>query len=308
MIRYPGLDDNQSVFLEQQLTNLRAAVKKKLPELKMLKSFPITMNSPRGAQQIKVPIVSLIGRAKIIASNATDIPRADVTVAEVTADVREIADSFGILQREIENAAFANVPLSTWRMSAALRAMEQEINRILVSGDSASGLLGLLAENSYFNKFANPSGAPWTMNTDPADIVADIGYLVQYAFDNTNGVEESKRVIFSSRYWSILIKKRAGTLDNKKIITEIRETWPDVEFGYAADLNEVTNPRTGSGTVPVAIAHSNDPEAAALELPLLNEMMPTERKGLEYETIVRSLCAGVLAPRPMSVSIMDFPS
>lgn len=309
MIRFPGLDDRQSVFLNQELTTFRKTIIKKRPGLKLLTKFPISMNSPVGAETIKVPILDFTGVAKVIARNSTTIPKADVTLDEVNADVHEVANYFETYLREIENASFAGRPLAQNRMQAALRSMEQGLNNVLLYGDPDNNLLGLLSETSYFNKFANPSGAPWTNASDPADIFADMAYLVMYSFANSEGVEMTKRVLMGTQYWTILTTKRAGTLDNKKLIAEIRETWPDVDFDYVPQLNSVTNPRTGSGSVPVIIAFDHkDPEAAAFEIPLMNQMLPPERKGLAFETIVRSLTAGILSSRPKSISIMDFPA
>lgn len=304
-----GMDSTQSVFLAEQLTEWRRALYKKRPALKLLTKFPISMNTPIGAETIKVPIIDFVGVAKIISSASTTIPRADATLTTITAEIKEVADSFGILLRELEQAAFSGQPLSEFRMKAALRGMEQGLNNILLYGNDENNLTGLLSPGSYFNKFANPSGAPWTMASDPNDIWADIAYLIMYSYNVSDGVENTRRVLFPTSYWSIIQTKKMGTLDQRTILQSMRETWPDIDFDSIPQTAAVTNPRTESGTVPVIIAFDHtDPEAAAFELPLMNQMLPPERKGLEWETIVRSLCAGVLSSRPKSLSIMDFPA
>ncbi len=304
-----GLDATQSVFLSEQLTQWRRALLKKRPALKLLEKFPITMNTPLGVQTIKVPIIDYIAVAKVISANSTTIPKADVVLTEITAEVKEVADFFSITMRELENSAFSGVPLSEWRMKAALRGMEQGLNNILLYGDDQNNLTGLLSPGAYFSKFANPSGAPWTMSSDPADIFADVAYVIQYSFNLSDGVEMTKRVLFPTPYWSIIQTKKVGTLDQRTILQSMRETWPDVDFDYIPQTQSVLNPRTGSGNVPVIIAFDpSDPDAAAFEWPLVNQMLPPERKGLEYETIVRSLTAGIISARPKSISIMDFPA
>ncbi len=303
--QFPGLDSRQSMFLEEQLTAWKPMIEKALPELKLLRKIPITQDSPVGAATIKLPIFSLIGSAKIIASAATDIPKVDTDLTEIDVPVREVADSFTIMIREIENASMAGINLSDKKMLAALRAMDQELNRILREGDTANGLTGIL-NNAYIPKITNPSGVLWTRQTDPEDILDDVETLLETPFILSNSVEMADTVLFPSTYWSIIRGKKVGTLDSKTILTHLRETYPDVDFDYIPDFNSVTNPRTGSGLCPVAFAFTARPEKLGFEMPLRNQMLPVQPKGLGFETIMRSLTGGLLMPFPLSAAIMDF--
>ncbi len=306
--QFAGLDSTQSMYLEESLTYLkRKVLESPLPELKLLRKIPISMDTPAGAETIKQAVYDLIGSAKIIADGATDIPRVDVSLSEVDIPVRVVADSFVITLRNIENGLLSGMPITDKKQRAAIRMMDVELNRILLEGDDKYGLVGILS-NPYFPKIANPSGAPWTYNSDPEDILEDVHALIMTPFETTNSVEDIDTVLFPSIYWSILLKKKVGTLDNKTIITFLRETYPNVDFDFIPDLNSVRNPRTGGANCPVAFAFTANTEKISHEIPggVRNQMLPTQPEGMDFKTIMRSLTGGILSSFPKSTLTMDF--
>lgn len=106
----------------------------------------ISTEAGAGAEYITYRQYDSVGVAKIIANYADDLPRADVTGKEFTSPIRGIGIGYGYSVQEIRAAEMTGKALDARKASAAMKAHEQLINRLIFNGDAEYGLPGFLTQ------------------------------------------------------------------------------------------------------------------------------------------------------------------
>lgn len=299
------LDAAEQAFFARQLEEIRARTYDvKLVELKARMLIPVDNSAPPGADAVTYRQFTASGLAKIIASYADDLPRADVFGKEFHVNVKSIGASYGYNIQEIRAAQMAGLPLEQRRANAARRAVEEKIDLIAQTGDTATGLLGLLNQTSALS-YTIPNGASnsqaWTSKT-PSEILADMNGIVNYIVQQTVDVEHPDTLLLPIAQYTLVAVTpfSAQNASNVTILEMFLKNNPwvsEVEPWY---------PLKGAASgADRMVAYKRDPDHLMLVIPQEFEQFPPQQRNLEFVIPCHARCAGVQVPYPLSIAYGD---
>lgn len=300
------LDANESVFFLRELDFIKSkSYDVQYPELKARSLIPVSFEAGPGAESITYEQYDQVGMAKIIASYADDLPRADVKGKEFTSRIRSLADSYGYNLQEIRNAKMAGKPLEQKKANAAKRAMEQLVDKIAAVGDADHGLLGLVNHpNISTTTFAaDGTGASilWSTKT-PVQILRDLNKAANFIVENTKEVEQPNTMIMPVEKYNFIKSTMIGDNADKSILKAFLENNDYIK--EVIPWNKLKNAGVG-GVIDRLIAYDKNPEKLTLEIPQDFEQLDVEPRGLEFITACHARCGGVIIYYPLSVVYVD---
>src|SRR5690606_24876096 len=97
---------------------------------------PLIEGVPEWANVYTYRMYETVGRAKVIAPGANDLPRVGVKATEASRVIKQIATSYGWTVREIQQAAATGQPLDDLTVMAARSACAREIDDLIALGNS----------------------------------------------------------------------------------------------------------------------------------------------------------------------------
>ena len=298
------LDADESVFFARQLEHIKGRTYDvKRPQLSALKLMPVSTETPEGASVITYRQYDSVGMAKVIASYANDLPRADVTGKEYSVNVRSIGNAYGYSVQEIRSAIFAGVPLTSKKAMAAVRAQEEAVNKIAFAGDDENGLVGLVSNPNVpeVTIQADGSGSSKTFaSKTPQQIVRDINSVVNKIVMQTKGVHRANEVWLPIEQYTLIATTQNSTASDKTILEFLRNANPDIEFLPVPELDGA-----GAGGADRMYAMENSVDNWQLEIPMMIRQHPPQQKGLEFEVAVESRIGGVIIEYPLAMAYAD---
>ena len=309
------MDESTRVFFEREIEHVKSQTfDVQYPTLKALQLLPMNDSAGPGADSITYEQFDKVGMAKIIADYADDLPRVDIKGKKFTTPVESLGDAYGYSLQEVRSAALAGRALQTMRADSARRAMAQEEHRILMFGDSTTGLPGFLS-NANVPSVAVPAdgaGGATTFASKSADqILRDMNSLVNGIVDLTNGVEMPNTLLLPiSQHSLIASTPRSATsdttilqyfLNNNPFITAV-EWVHDLKAPAAGWLAQhgITLP---IDTGDVMVAYDRNPNKLTAEVPQPFEQLPIQERGLEFLVNCHQRVGGCIIYYPLSVSI-----
>lgn len=300
-LNLPHMDAEESIFFARQLQSVKAkSYDVKYAELKARRLIPVSGDAGEGAETIKYEQFDHVGMAKIIASYADDLPRADIKGKEFVSVIRGVGAAYGYSLQEVRAAKFANKPLQQRRADAARRAVEQKLNSVGFSGDSAHGLYGLLNHPNISTVTipADGTGASALWSTKSADLILrDMNLVANFPTENTKGVEIPDTLLLPLEQYNLIATKRIGVDSNMTVLKYFLETSPYIKaVEWVEELN-------GSGTAGADViqAYKRDPEKLTFEIPMDFVAHDPQPKGLEFEIPCEARTGGVIVYYPLSI-------
>jgi hypothetical protein len=301
------LDANDSVFFARELEATKArSYDVQYPELKARSLIPVSYEAGPGAATIRYEQYDRVGVAKIIASYASDLPRADVKGKEFISPIRPIGVSYGYSIYEIQAARMAGKPLEQRRSDAARRAYEEKVNRIGFFGDAEYGLHGLLTHPNIpaasvtadGNSNGGSSSTKWKHKT-PDQILRDMNKLVLDMLEDTHGIERPDTMLLPDEQYGLIATTPRSSTSDTTILGFFLKTNPDIKAVIPASELKGAGP---SG-VDVALVYKRSPDKLTLEIPQDYEQLPPQEKGLEFVVNCHGRNGGVIVYYPLSISI-----
>ncbi len=301
---FQRMDAAESAFLSRQLEHIRAQTYDiKYVQLKGRAFCPVDNSVSPGAETVTYRQYDARGLAKIIANYADDLPRADVVAAEFTSKIRGIGSSYGYSLQEVRAARFAGVPLEQRKANAARKAIEEKLDKVAQTGDSAHGLLGILNQPNA-TVYSIPNGAAgtatWSTKT-PDEVVKDMHGIVNNQISVTKEVEAPDTMILPIEQYQLVSSIRMGDGSDKTILDFFLETSPyikEVSPWYACD-------GAGAGATDRMVVYRKDPDAIVLVIPQEFEQLTPEQRGLQTITACHMRTGGVIMYYPLSMSYGD---
>ncbi len=310
--RSSNMDSDSTVFFARQLEYVKAKTyDKRYPELKARALLPVSNEGGPGIDSITYYQYDMFGLAKLIGAIANDLPRADIRGKMFTAPVHEAGDSYGYTLRDIARARFAGLPLEQRKANAALRAIEELVNRIAWFGDADHNLPGFFSQpNVPAEAVANTGTGNTTqwVNKSPNQILFDMNACANSVLDNTKGVEQPDTLLLPLSQFNYVSSTPRSDLSDTTILDFFLENNPyikNVEW-----LNELKyNPAIpGSGASllgfneDMMIAYRRDPDKIELRIPQDFEQLPVEPRGLEFIINCHLLIGGCVMAYPLSAN------
>lgn len=298
------LDAVENIFLLRQVEFIQTrSYDVKFPLLYARKFIPVNNQIDRSASTYTYPQYTQTGMARLLASYADDLPRADVYVKEFSSAIKPLGDSYGYNINEIRQAMRANVPLDQKKSNAARRAVETLIDRILAIGDTAAGLVGMINQPNSLS-FTIPNGAggfPAWATKKPLEILSDMVNICAYIPTSTGNVEEPNAILLPRpQYTQISTTPYANSASDLTILEYFKRNNPGVDVGMWPQL-------TGQGVAATdrMIAYNRDPEKLEAIIPQEFEQFPPEQEGLSFQVACHARIGGVVFYYPLSMAVGD---
>ncbi len=300
------LDAVETSYFFRDLEHVvRTVYEKKYPELKGRRLCPIVYEGGEAATTYTYKMSDRVGVARWIASYASDLPRVDVNRTNHSTPIHAMGAGFGYDVFEIKAAAQSGVPLERDRATAARKAIEEKLDRVIQTGDSALGLVGMFNLPSAIT-YVIPNGTggdtEWTIaNKTPEEILADMHGIVNNMITVTKEVEKPDTMLLPLAQYQAISSRMLSADNDKTILKSFLENNPHiktVEPWYALDT-------AGSGGSARMMVYNRNPEKIRCVIPLEMWMSEPERRNLEYVVAMVARTAGVVSPYPLSVSYAD---
>ncbi|MBR2140296.1 MAG: DUF2184 domain-containing protein [Phascolarctobacterium sp.] len=305
-IRATGLLKNdaandESIFFAQELQVVKAKTYDvKVPENNAMKIFPVAMDTDPGADTIAFDSYDSVGMAKIIASYADDLPRADIKATRTVARVFGIGTSYGYNTKDIRHARMTGKPLVTRKAEAARRANDQRINQIAFKGDKEHQIVGIVDHPniSAYVPAAGASGKITWADKTADEILADMNGIVTLIVESTYGVEIPDTLLLPIEKYQKISTMKVPDTNGKTVLNYFLETNPHIK--EVKQVHEMKG--IGTDGADVMMAYRNDPNALELTLPLAFTQYAPQQKNLEFVVPCESSIAGILVYYPMSIA------
>ena len=303
--KYVNLDADESIFFQKELEAKKAkAYDVQYAELKARQVIPVSFEAGPGAESIKYEQYDSVGVAKLISSYADDLPRSDVKGAEFFSPVKSLGASYGYSLQEVRAAAMARKPLEQRRANAAKRAILQKENDIAMSGDTATGLKGLL-NHSAVPLVVLPndgSGSSILWSTKTADqIIRDLNLVANTIVETTKGVENPDSILLPIASYTYIASTARSSTSDTTILEYFLQNNPFVkQVGW---LNELAT--AGAGGLKRMVCYKRDPDKLTLEIPQDFEQLPEQERNLEFVVPCHSRIGGVIFYYPLSAAYAD---
>lgn len=299
------LDADESIFFQRELETVKSkSYDKKYPELKARQLIPVSYDADPADETIVYEQYDAVGMAKVIASYADDIPRADIKGKEFVSVIRGLASSYGYNIQEIRKAAKTGKPLATRKAEAAKKALMELEDKIAFQGDSNYGLVGFFNHpNISSTTIANDgSGSSTTFATKTAaQILRDLNKIVNYIVENTKEVEKPNTLLLPTAQYNLINSMPIGDNVDKTILKFFLEN-----NSYIKEVVSVPKLK-GAGDMASdrMIAYVKDADHLTLEVPQDFEQLDVEQRNMEKIVPCHMRTGGVLIYYPLSVAYVD---
>jgi len=310
--------EEASVFFARELDYVKSqSYDVEYPELTALSLFPISNEADPGAETITYYTYDKQGLAKIIDNYSTDLPRADVNGKPSFAQIKSLGASYGYSAQEMRASRLADKSLDVRKAEAARYQIDNLINKIAWSGDTGSGLLGVLSSGQNIPYYTITAGGTsnktkWTEKTAD-EILDDINGMAKQVAKTTKNVERPDTLCVPAEvYMDIATRRLPNTtasvlsyiLDHAPYIKEVISV-SELEAD-SADTNPYAEGAPGVGVgegVGVAFLFKNDARKLTLENPMPYYQYPVQVRNLESIVPCEARTAGVIVYYPMSALI-----
>lgn len=299
-------DAGESLFFERQLESIESRIYEyKRRELKYRELIPVSNRDAAGSSVIVYYLYTKIGMAKIIANPADDLPRADVFAQEHTAKVHQIGDSFGYSTKELRRAQISQTPMEMMKVDALRRAFREKESSIAWNGDAEHGMIGIFDNPNIPQDQAPLNGGAtsraWADKT-PDEILDDISAITGSITDVTNDVHEANTLCLPIAQHNLIAKKARSTTSDTTILGFVM----DPKNGFGIDRIERLPECKGAGPAgsDLMLAYERTPEVLELRIPMEVELLPPERRNLEFLVNAESEIAGTVVRYPLAMRTM----
>lgn len=307
-----NLDSQESAFFSKQLEYIKTQTYDiKLPQLKATTNFPVSFETPSGADTITYQQFDQVGVAKIISDYADDLPRADVLGKEYTSRIRSIGESYGYSIQDIRKSMMAkNTNLPIRKAAAARRANDEKVESIAWNGDTKHGILGVFS-NPNISTYTAPNGAspvaPQWGGKTAQEILKDLDDAVTYVLETTNGIEVPDTILLPIAQYRIINTTKVDTGTELTILEYFKRNNPNItRIDWDYHCKDVAPlPSGGAGPADVMLVYKNDPMNLQLEIPQVFEQFPAQERNLEFVIPCHSRCGGVIIYYPLSVLVVE---
>jgi len=304
-------DANETVFLERELTQLRARMFEVVfPELIARQLMPFATDIAPSAETFSYKIMKPVGEAKFIGHNSKDLPRVDAVASEMLGKVHPIGASYGWDVNELKEAARLNIPLSDVKAKTARTAVERAIDEVLATGnlgDSAQQTgLTLTGMTNSADVIAQgiSAGLYWFAATPPTPtaVLNDLNAMVRTIASRTRNTWNANALLLPTLHYQYASQTPFSTVSGQSILSVFKQNNESIKMirpWYRLDA-------AGVSGVPRGIAYQLDPMVLEGVVPQEFEQLAPEARGLEILINCTARCGGVKIYQPTAMQYIDF--
>lgn len=304
----PKLDAAENIFFARELEQIRARsydVKYAMRKIRML--VPVDNSIDPGAEVVTYSQYDRVGVAKIIASYAEDLPRADVKGKQFSVTVKGIGDSYGFSVQEIRAARLAGKPLDARKADAARQAIEDKIDSIGAVGDTQTGLIGLLnipSAQTYTITAGAGGQTTWNTGATPKtglEVIKDMNSAAATVVTTTKEVEKPDTLLIPVDKYAYISSTPLQSGSDTTILKFFLANSPYIKT--VEPWEKLTG--AGAGGTNRMVIYRRDPDALQLVIPQEFEQFPPEQEGLNSVIACHARIAGVQCYYPLSILYAD---
>ncbi|WP_131114292.1 DUF2184 domain-containing protein [Lichenihabitans psoromatis] len=313
MLRASAVFDAQAAlgFLVSQVTSIEQNVYAiRYGDIQYPNLVPVDTSAYPWARTVTYFTSDHAGQADWMDGNASDMPFADVarTKFETTVESAKIGYRFS-LEEVNEAMLIPGMTLSADKAAAARRAGEELVERVVISGDSRKGFLGLVNQTSVPQvAVANGAGGSslWT-NKQPIEILADINNALVGAWSTSAQVELHDTVLLPVAHYGLIASTPRSATSDATIITYLQ-----ANNIYTSTTGRPLTIRTlrqlagaGAGGSNRMITYRRDPQVLKFHMPMPHQFFPPQQRMLEFIVPGMMRLGGLDVRLPKGVSYND---
>lgn len=178
---------------------------------------PLKKGLNKGIQSFTYKVYSALGMAKLVASDAKELPPISGAFKLYNVLVKNIGDSYSFTQSDIDAWLFANESLDKTDALAARKAIEECLDTVLLKGDSEGGIEGLFTNANVPRVTLSAFNGKIAHKDLTLDQIAQhIQECLDTVFQNTKGATgvgtvKPDTILFPRSSWVTLTTKFTGT-------------------------------------------------------------------------------------------------
>lgn len=303
------MDADSGFFFERQLEYIQAKTYDILyKDLMFRTAIPINNEGGPGISSFTYRSYSKVGKAKLINSAGSDLPRSDAEGKEYTFKVESIGASYGYDIDEINAARYSGAPLDARRAESARRSVEEKLNDIAWYGDALGNLPGLFPNTTIpattydgLTRWA-PKGADKVLT--PENILKEVNLLFSSIDQESMGKHRPDTLLLPRDVWNYWMTTRsAATAATDMTISKFLVA--NSPYLSSIDDMEAINECSdmdGDGTgVRVAVAYEKNNMNLEFILPQEVQFFNVQERNLEFIIPARARVVGTIVRYPMAL-------
>lgn len=304
-------DDNALNSIRHDFNQIeREAYTMPREKLDAITSAPIKAGVNKGAQTYTIRLVSEVGMAKIVTSDAKELPAVSIGYKKKTVDIYSIGTSYKFTQEELDSCAYAGIPLSNDDALAARRKIDEKIDEMVYVGDKDWGFTGLLNNPNVTVTNAAATSASKTAWADKTldEITTDIQTMIDAIFAATkgprgSGTVEADTIKIARKAYVSLTNRTKGVDSDVTYLKALQDRFAPqglVNFECCNSCNGI-----GEGDKDRALLYKKSKENVFSVIPVPFRVLPAQYQGLSvvFNCLARS--AGAVWRRPTTGVYMD---
>ena len=294
--------DDVGLFLARELEHvLNRVLETQYADLKYASILPVSTEIAETAEAYTYRVFDAQGKMNVIQDKASDLPRADILRKEITLPVRSLGGSFAYTVQEVRQAATVpGMNLETRRAAALRRAAEEAVNEIALFGEGPSGMKGFFNSDQVDKTVPNKwfDGASTTtdemlelLNEAPTRIV-----------QGSKMKESPNTILLDYNSYRIISTTARSASSDETVLSFFLKTNPFIRS--VEPINELS---AGNSVLSKdrLICYDRSPEKLQLHIPRTLELLPPERRGLEYTVSAHMRIGGTAIYYPKSVLYVE---
>jgi hypothetical protein len=292
-------DAGETAFIARELLALKAKLYNvEYPTLMARELFPTASDVEPYAENIAYQQFDVYGKAKLVANDATDLPKVDASKKEFQTPVRTLGDAYSFTWLDMQRSAKMRQPLVETRARRARSAIEEGIDDVLAFGDADSGLLG---GTNHSVPTITAAAAAWAGAT-AQQIYDDMANALIRIITNTKGIHRGNTIGLPLASYAIAATKpwNATNATNLTVLQFFLQNNPGVSVvpWYKLDT-------AGAGGVKRMMVYDKNPDVIEGQVPLDFYEFPPQATGLAMVINCIARVGGVQVRYPKAIEYVD---
>lgn len=259
-------NDAETAMIQRQLTHA-------LPRIYEVKNIPLVARTlfpaqgtvPKGAKTFSRKALEMVGTAKFLGPELTDVPLASARVTETLFGVHIFGAAWRWTLEDMWAAQYAGVPLPTYEGQAARKACETKLDDIAFNGDSTKNIPGLLSNTAIPNAAAG--NGTWSGAT-AEEILQDAAQVINDVASQSYGAHRANTLLVPL---DEELRMQATLVPNT---TQTMLSWLKSSLGVRIVGVPSVLDTSGTGSTSQMIAYEANDINAELHVPVDFEVLP----------------------------------
>ena len=300
---------NIGLFFENELESIENTLYDIEHEEKYYdQDMTVDTSDPEGAMSVGYKMKDSVGKAKLMNTNANDVPRADVYARKYVDQVHDFALGTSWSVFELMAASLGNISLDTEKIAAVREGHIEAIDEFAYFGDSDINATGLF-NNGNVTITASVAGATTSATAitgkNPQEILRWIRYNMSIINTATKRKMSANTLLLPSDQYDFIAMTEIG-MDNGSNDTILNWILKQEGIGITriSARPQLTN-ASASGATDRAVFYNSSPKALALKMPVFMKPMPIFQRGAIFELDIWTRMAPLQWRYPVSAMYVD---